>query len=169
MFCVKCGKELADGAMFCKFCGEPQRTVDTDKTEFLGERTEFLGNIEPPVQSVPRTGTVVLNSDGIRTEVIDYQKNNTNTTGGSSAGNSTFANAVRSTGPVELKYRDHFLNMSNAKMIQYTGKPKGGLGVGNALLLVLLVISILGSVIGGMYILNKPVDEIDAPSISREF
>lgn len=53
MFCKKCGNEIADGARFCRHCGNP---VELNNTE-----TTVLGQQTPPVSSVNGETTVLGN------------------------------------------------------------------------------------------------------------
>lgn len=172
MFCNNCGNKLVENAMFCKFCGEPVGRNADDKTELIEDKTEFIdnktqilydgGNKIQPSSNAALSGqnkgeTLLLNGDGNKTEIISYGSNATST----SAGNGTFATTIKSAGPVELKYREHFLDISKVKMTQFSGKNESGVGLGNALLLILLVLAIIGSIIICVYILKRPVFDIN--------
>lgn len=59
MYCSACGKEIADGSKFCKFCGTEISTItpqqDQSSTESVPKYTQ---PINVPVQQVPQPGYV---------------------------------------------------------------------------------------------------------------
>ena len=49
MYCVKCGKQIEDDALFCTGCGAPVNSEDDEKNVFSGLKDELEQKIKNPV------------------------------------------------------------------------------------------------------------------------
>lgn len=45
MYCIHCGKEIADSSSYCSICGEPQRAARPHKQLMLSVKDKKLGGV----------------------------------------------------------------------------------------------------------------------------
>lgn len=113
MFCIKCGKEILQGAKFCKFCGQPvperllRLNADGDKASIREERTDDKAVDDGTTEIVNDNGAteIVVNSP-ILTGKRDRVEKSTNDSNSEIPGKNTDPKK-------DLKYMDHTIEDSH--------------------------------------------------------